>query len=180
MTKQLAQIVRSVSHLKFDPFYSNAGGFRRNRKSHTGILVRLLPTPTSQSWSLTGTATNIRGGKMSELKCDGCRACYMNDALFLHPECGDSPEEYETVGAINPLTGKKQFMLAHKPNGECVYLGESGCTIYERRPAICREFDCRKMFKRFDRDTRRLMVRKGLASKAVMDAGRKRLRTLEE
>ena len=36
-----------------------------------------------------------------------------------------------------------QLMIAHKPNGDCVYLGESGCTIHEKRPRMCREMDCR-------------------------------------
>jgi Fe-S-cluster containining protein len=34
--------------------------------------------------------------------------------------------------------------LKHKPNGECWYLDPGkGCTIWPRRPALCREFDCR-------------------------------------
>jgi hypothetical protein len=37
------------------------------------------------------------------------------------------------------------LMLAHQPNGDCVYLDRvrGGCSIYERRPLMCRRMDCR-------------------------------------
>ena len=34
-------------------------------------------------------------------------------------------------------------MLDHKSNGDCIYLGDTGCTIHARRPQMCRELDCR-------------------------------------
>ena len=33
-------------------------------------------------------------------------------------------------------------MLARKANQDCHYLGETGCTIYARRPQACQRFDC--------------------------------------
>lgn len=33
--------------------------------------------------------------------------------------------------------------LQHKFNGDCAYLGESGCTIHETKPFACRLYDCR-------------------------------------
>ena len=36
-------------------------------------------------------------------------------------------------------------MLDHKPNGDCIYLGNGGCTIHESKPRMCREMDCRKV-----------------------------------
>jgi len=33
--------------------------------------------------------------------------------------------------------------LPKRPDGACIYLGDTGCTIYEKRPQACRAFDCR-------------------------------------
>lgn len=35
------------------------------------------------------------------------------------------------------------YLLARKHDG-CSYLGEAGCTIYDKRPATCRSYDCRE------------------------------------
>ena len=37
-------------------------------------------------------------------------------------------------------------MLDHKPNGDCIYLTEKGCGIWETRPQMCREMDCRRIY----------------------------------
>ena len=69
--------------------------------------------------------------------CGSCYECCRNDAIFMHPECGDVASEYLT----EPYEGRT--ILQHKPNGDCVYLDRAtGCTIHERRPTVCREFDC--------------------------------------
>lgn len=97
---------------------------------------------------------------------------------MLHPEQGDDVESYQFQIFTDPTTGKSVFALARDEDGACVYLGPSGCTIYERRPLLCRSFDCRKhylMLPRLDRDN---LVRLGYASRAVFNAGRARLRTL--
>jgi hypothetical protein len=116
--------------------------------------------------------------------CNGCTACCQNDLLFLHPEMGDDAESYETMAAVNPLNGRKGLALKHKPEGGCIYLGEGGCTIHDRAPAICREFDCRRLYQSLMEETtrpeRRRLLRNGLISKAMMDAGRSRLHTLKE
>ena len=62
----------------------------------------------------------------------------------------------------------------HK-NGDCVYLGEAGCMIYDRRPVICRGFDCRKLFLRQSREERRQWIRDKMVSRDVYAAARKRL-----
>lgn len=103
--------------------------------------------------------------------------------LMLHPECGDVVADYDTVAVAHPLTGKASVMLRHQENGDCIYLDrESGCTIYERRPAICREFDCRrfylKLVEQTSRGERKRMIRNGLISNEILAAGRKRLGSL--
>lgn len=110
--------------------------------------------------------------------CNGCTLCCRNDLIVLHPDEGDDPSQYETVAITNPLTGKGALALNTKPNGECTYLGPNGCTIYERRPLICREFDCRRMYLRIPRAERRKAVKIGFLSAGVLDAGRKRIGSL--
>jgi Fe-S-cluster containining protein len=38
--------------------------------------------------------------------------------------------------------GTDLYMLAHKPNGDCAFLDSKTrlCTVYEKRPDVCREF----------------------------------------
>ncbi len=115
----------------------------------------------------------------ASVPCNGCTACCANDLLILHPECGDVASHYLTMPVINPITGKPATALQHKPEGGCVYLTDSGCSIHGRAPAICREFDCRRMFQKLGASQARKAVAAGLASQEVMDAGRKRRFTLE-
>jgi hypothetical protein len=75
-------------------------------------------------------------------------------------------------------TGNPVFLLATEMNGQCVYLGESGCTIYDRRPLLCRSFDCREHYLILPRQDRDNLVRLGLSSRAVFNAGRARLKSL--
>lgn len=72
-----------------------------------------------------------------DLDCGGCVECCRGDAIFLHPECGDDVSMYDW----EPYEGRP--ILKHKPNGDCIYLGDKGCTIHDRAPVICRELDCR-------------------------------------
>jgi Fe-S-cluster containining protein len=75
-------------------------------------------------------------------------------------------------------TGNPAFLLATTATGQCVYLGASGCTIYDRRPLLCRSFDCRKHYLILPRQDRDNLVRLGLSSRAVFNAGRERLKSL--
>lgn len=93
---------------------------------------------------------------------------------MLHPELGDDVASYQ-VRIRNRIP-----LLATTPDGACVYLGESGCTIYARRPALCRSFDCRKHYLMLPRQDRDNLVRLELSSRAVFNAGRARLKTLSE
>lgn len=58
----------------------------------------------------------------------------------MHPENGDNVLDYDTQIVEGRLA------LKWKDNGDCIYLGEKGCTIWPRRPAVCKEFDCREIF----------------------------------
>lgn len=78
---------------------------------------------------------------MTIVPCNGCTLCCKGDTIRLLPE--DNPLAYQTE-PHERFPG--ELMLAHKENGDCVYLGESGCTIQETKPAMCRTMDCRAIF----------------------------------
>lgn len=84
----------------------------------------------------------VDGGMTEDLPplvCGGCTLCCHRMRVPIVPNIDPDPGTYQTE-IINGHT-----LLAHRPNGDCVYLGPEGCTIYERRPALCRRFDCREM-----------------------------------
>ena len=112
------------------------------------------------------------------VNCAGCTLCCRGDMIMLHPECGDDPSQFETVRARNPITGEMGDMVAKKPGTlDCIYLGETGCTIHGRAPAICRAFDCGLLFERimaqYPRVERRRMVSQRLIGKDVFEQGRR-------
>lgn len=116
----------------------------------------------------------------SKVPCEGCTACCHRQAIFLKPDMGDDPALYKTVPWDNPITGSKELMLDHKPDGSCHYLGESGCTIYETRPRMCRNYDCRKVFLTLPHKTRESLIEKGQLMRKVENAARKRISTLTD
>jgi len=107
--------------------------------------------------------------------CNGCTLCCRNDMILLHPECGDRASDFITQEVAHPFTGRPSLMLAKKPGPDgkpvCIYLGDTGCTIHGRAPAICRELDCGKMYSMLPRGERRRHVRMGIVDQAVLDQG---------
>ena len=69
--------------------------------------------------------------------CNGCRLCCQNDAVRLLP--GDRLDLFIEPHPMLP----GQWMIAHKENGDCHYLGEKGCTIQDNKPKQCQRMDCR-------------------------------------
>lgn len=116
----------------------------------------------------------------TEVPCNGCtECCRSGQGLFLHPELGDDIASYQT-NALSDATGNQVYVLSTTSAGACVYLGETGCTIYERRPVLCRTFDCRKHYLMLPRQDRDNLVRLKLSSRAVFNAARARLKTLSD
>ena len=73
-----------------------------------------------------------------DVPCDGCTACCESPVgVKLFPGIDDiASYRHEEVG---------DEVLMETDEGGCIYLGEGGCTIYERRPVTCRFFDCREL-----------------------------------
>lgn len=80
--------------------------------------------------------------------CNGCTLCCQSDAIRLTEE--DNLSNYLTEP--HPYI-QGALMLAHKPNRDCVYLSESGCSIHNRTPSLCRSADCRSIALKYDFDT---------------------------
>jgi Fe-S-cluster containining protein len=111
---------------------------------------------------------------MVAVPCNGCRACCQGGSKVpVLTDHGDKLELYQTHLEVVPHFGLRP-VLDRKPNGDCVYLGESGCTIHDHCPVTCQEFDCRGWFLKFDRKTRRRLSRNPL-QRTIFTAGRKRL-----
>jgi Fe-S-cluster containining protein len=109
---------------------------------------------------------------IANVPCNGCRLCCQRELVMLFPEEGDDVSSY-----VHEIMGP-MIVLKRRPNGDCVYLGDGGCTIHDRAPVMCKAFDCRLNFLKYSRNERRVMVRDGLASKELFEAGRKRLASL--
>lgn len=73
----------------------------------------------------------------NKVPCDGCVLCCQGESITM--QVGDNPSLY----LLEP-TPTGELQLKHKPNGDCIYLKETKCTIYAQRPILCRFFDCRK------------------------------------
>jgi len=115
----------------------------------------------------------------TEVPCRGCtECCQSNQGLVLHPDQGDDVQSYRCQVLGHRAAGDPVFALAADENGRCVYLGSKGCTIYDRRPYLCRSFDCRQHYLILRRQDRDNLVRIGLSSRAVFNAGKSRLKTL--
>ena len=120
--------------------------------------------------------TDELGQGRTIVPCGTCKACCRNELLVLHPEMGDDPAEYRCHRTINPLTGDPCHALDMNDKGDCIYLGEGGCSIWDRAPALCREFDCRDLYKRRHKISARYGRMASDMLSPVMRAGKARLK----
>jgi Fe-S-cluster containining protein len=106
--------------------------------------------------------------------CGDCHLCCRMMTPVL-PERGDDPLQYDTALCLTP--GKEPYLILNRQNnGDCIYLGEHGCTIHARAPWVCRTFDCRALFKASDRAGRKQAIKRGDMSKEIFDRGRELLK----
>lgn len=121
----------------------------------------------------------IRKGVDAHVPCGSCNACCRVNGFVvdLHPEEGDDLSTYEWD--LVWRSDKKEWSHALKrgEKGECIYLKENRCSIYERRPATCRQFDCRNYYRGEDanRQLRQKAVKAMPGIREVFDAARKRM-----
>ncbi len=112
----------------------------------------------------------------NSVPCKSCKLCCQGgQAIYLFPKEGDNVSEYETMKLYNPVMREEGTALKFKDNGDCVYLGKEGCTIYDRRPVICRSYDCRKQFLMYPKK-----MRKEVMNKPLYNAAKERINTLPQ
>ena len=110
-----------------------------------------------------------------DVPCGACRLCCRSFMVPIQPEKGDDVSSYQTATCFTP--GKPPYLILDRnANGDCVYLGDGGCTIWGRAPWSCRHFDCREMFKNSDRAGRTQAIKKDRTLKALFERGRELLK----
>jgi len=107
--------------------------------------------------------------------CNGCTLCCQGDAVRLEPE--DLAMNYLTEA--HPYI-QGAMMIAHKPNGECIYLDDHGCSIHDRAPSLCRTADCRSLAARIDFESAKKLHLLGRMDIRVWDQGHKLLEEVKK
>lgn len=106
----------------------------------------------------------------ADVPCGTCSACCTHDQIVLREDEADRfAWHYEGP----------QRVLDRKANGDCIYLTARGCAVHEAPPDLCRRFDCRVLFALTPKERRRERVAQSPHMRAVYDAGKRRLDTLE-
>ena len=116
----------------------------------------------------------------TDVPCGTCRLCCKVHFVFLNEHEYD---QYDWGWCMRTGQDGKQYavgrVLNRKPNGDCIYLDDNGCTIHDRAPKVCREFDCRTLFLRSDRNGRRLAIKNGEVKHEIFEQGRLKLKETE-
>ena len=107
--------------------------------------------------------------------CNGCTLCCQGDAIRITED--DNPKEYLTEP--HPYL-TDTLMLAHKPNGDCIYLGTSSCDIHNRAPSLCKSADCRFIALKYDFNTALRLHQLKRIDIRVWDKGRELIREMKE
>ncbi len=74
--------------------------------------------------------------RIAKVDCGSCRKCCRGAQLIVLQE-DERPSQYDCYEFDQGI-----YALKRKPDGDCIYLGANGCTIWGRHPAVCRAFDC--------------------------------------
>lgn len=129
-----------------------------------------IPQPAATPMGAASVLT-ARLEPMYVVPCDGCTRCCHRDAVRLL--AGDDLSQYRTEP--HPYMPEAR-MLAHKPNGDCLYLGEYGCTIHDTKPLMCREMDCRRIAQAITWTQARKMEARGALRMDIWRRGKELLR----
>lgn len=78
-------------------------------------------------------------GDAGSVPCAGCTACCHYPGIVV-----DKKRDGQRLAQLRTERSPDgELVLQQRSDGACVHLGEQGCTVYERRPGVCRAFDCR-------------------------------------
>ena len=106
--------------------------------------------------------------------CDGCTLCCQGDAVRLLEE--DDPKSYLTEPHPS-IPGA--LMIAHKPNRDCIYLTDNGCSIHDHAPALCRAGDCRSLAFRYNFEMALKLHEAGRIDLCVWDRGNELIKKMK-
>lgn len=121
--------------------------------------------------------------KQDPVPCKGCTACCRgHTSVALRQDLGDDPFNYGLDKlAYEYLHGPLQppsVVLKRQTNGDCIFLVMGACTVYEKRPAVCRFFDCRRIHLQMSAEDRKQMVEHKVFSQEIMTAADQRVDTV--
>ena len=71
-------------------------------------------------------------------------------------------------------------MLAHKPNGDCIYLTGNSCIIHDHTPALCGSADCRSLALKYDFEAALKLHEEGRIDLRVWDKGNELIKKMRE
>jgi Fe-S-cluster containining protein len=115
-----------------------------------------------------------KNAETADVPCGGCTLCCRTLIVPLSVEEVASGQ-YKWAW-ITSQDGKRLGQaLQRKPNGDCIYLTEKGCSIHGNAPHVCAAFDCRTLFQKSDRAGRRQAIKSGKLQKSLFDKGREML-----
>lgn len=115
-----------------------------------------------------------RGKPDAQVPCGTCKLCCQGKtAVLIMPEYGDDASTYETTDRPVPDFPPMEdvLFLKFKPNGDCFYLGDNGCTIHGRAPYMCRIFDCREQHKMYTKKQREELSKKSIIDGKILRRG---------
>jgi hypothetical protein len=115
--------------------------------------------------------------KRADVPCGTCTLCCRT---LIVPLAHEEFEQYAWAWVVAPNGQRLGRALQRRPNGECVYLAENGCSIHGRAPHICQKFDCRELFLNSDRAGRRAAIKSGKLPKSLFDRGREMVRAAKK
>jgi Putative zinc- or iron-chelating domain len=78
-------------------------------------------------------------GEAGPVPCAGCSAC----CYYAGIPVDKKRDRRRLLHLLTERDRDGELVLQRRADGACVHLGDRGCTVYEHRPAVCRNFDCR-------------------------------------
>lgn len=103
--------------------------------------------------------------------CGTCTLCCHGDAIRILPH--EDATRWQTQ-PHDRVPGA--LMLAHKANGDCVYLGDAGCTRQADKPQVCCEMDCRRVATNISKQEAERLDKKGAMPIAIWKRGKELLK----
>ena len=97
-----------------------------------------------KQYDITCITNELRDVPESIVECGECIQCCIGLSPHLTPAEFESGEYIYTLYTASGSNSNIPVIAIPRTERGCIYLHENKCTIYDRRPLSCRQFDCRK------------------------------------